>query len=64
MIVNYASSIVNKLGASLTNDTTVVIYDRHVFIVQATDLSYSIPGKRSWQAKCLLEADVYLYQLK
>ncbi len=32
------SSIVNKLGASLTDDARVVIYDRRMFIVQATDL--------------------------
>ncbi len=36
MIVNYASSIVNKLEALLTDDARVIIYDRHVFIVQAT----------------------------
>ncbi len=35
-IVNYDSSIVNKLGASLTDNARVVIYDRHMFIVQAT----------------------------
>jgi hypothetical protein len=34
-IVNYDSRIVNKLGASLTDDARVIIYDRHVFIVQA-----------------------------
>ncbi len=38
MIVNYDSSIVNNLGASFTDDAGVVIYDRHVFIVQATGL--------------------------
>ncbi len=37
-IVNYASSIVNKLKALLTDDARVIIYDRHVFIVQATGL--------------------------
>jgi hypothetical protein len=36
MIVNYASSVINKLEALLTDDARVVIYDRHVFIVQAT----------------------------
>ncbi len=41
MIVNYTSSIVNKLEASLTNDARVIIYDHHVFIVQAT-------GVRIW----------------
>jgi hypothetical protein len=35
-IVNYASSIVNKLEALLTEDARVIIYDSHVFIVQAT----------------------------
>jgi hypothetical protein len=36
MIVNYASSGVNKLKASLNDKARVVIYDRHMFIVQAT----------------------------
>ncbi len=35
-MVNYASSGVNKLKASLNDDARVVIYDHHVFIVQAT----------------------------
>ncbi len=43
MIVNDDSSIVNKLGASLTDDTKVVIYNHHMFIVQATDGS-TYPG--------------------
>jgi hypothetical protein len=34
--VNYDSSIVSKLGASLTDDARVVIYDCHMFKVQAT----------------------------
>jgi hypothetical protein len=36
MIVNYASSSVNKLKASLNDDARVVIYDCHMFIVQTT----------------------------
>jgi hypothetical protein len=35
-IVNYASGGVNKLKASLNDDARVIIYDRHMFIVQAT----------------------------
>jgi len=35
-IVNYASSGVKKLKASLNDDTRVVIYNRHMFIAQAT----------------------------
>jgi hypothetical protein len=35
-IVNDDSRVVNKLGASLTDDARVIIYDRHMFIVQAT----------------------------
>jgi hypothetical protein len=40
-IVNDDSSIVNKLEASLTDDARVDIYDRHMFIVQATGASSS-----------------------
>jgi hypothetical protein len=36
MIVNYASSDVNKLKASLNDDARVIFYDRHMFIVQET----------------------------
>jgi hypothetical protein len=35
-IVNYTSSGVNELKASLNDDARVVIYDRPMFIVQAT----------------------------
>ncbi len=38
MIVNDDFSIVNKLEALLTDDARVIIYDRQMFIVQATDL--------------------------
>ncbi len=38
-IVNDDSRVVNKLETSLTDDTRVVIYDRHMFIVQATEYS-------------------------
>ncbi len=38
MITNYASSIVNKLEALLTDAARVIIYDCHVFIVQATGI--------------------------
>jgi hypothetical protein len=41
MIANYDSSIVNRFGASLTDAARGVIYDRHMFIVQA------IGGQRS-----------------
>jgi hypothetical protein len=37
MIVNDNSSIINKLEASLTDDARVIIYDCHMFIVQAID---------------------------
>jgi hypothetical protein len=37
-IVNDDSRVVNKPEASLIDDTRVVIYDRHMFIVQATDV--------------------------
>ncbi len=34
-IVNDDSRVVNKLETSLTDDARVVIYDHHMFIVQA-----------------------------
>ncbi len=47
MIVNDNSRVVNKLEASLTDDARVIIYDRHMFIVQATGLTckYHRSGK-------------------
>jgi hypothetical protein len=35
-IVNYTPSDINKLKALLNDNARVVIYDRHMFIVQAT----------------------------
>jgi hypothetical protein len=35
-IINDDSRVVNKLEPSLTDDARVIIYDRHVFKVQAT----------------------------
>ncbi len=38
MTVNDNSSIINKFETSLTDDARVVIYDRHMFIIQPTGL--------------------------
>jgi hypothetical protein len=38
-IVNDDTNVVNKFESSLTDDTRVVIYDRHMFLVHATVLS-------------------------
>ncbi len=35
--VNHDSRVVNKLETSLTVDARVVIYDRQMFIIQATE---------------------------
>ncbi len=37
-IVNDDSRVINKLEASLTDDARVIIYDHHMFIIQATGL--------------------------
>jgi hypothetical protein len=37
-IVNDDSRVITKLETSLTDDTRVVIYDHHMFIVQTTGL--------------------------
>jgi hypothetical protein len=38
MIVNDASSVVNKIEALLTDNARVIIYDHHVFIAHSTEL--------------------------
>jgi hypothetical protein len=35
-IINDDSKVINKLEASLFDDARVIIYDHHMFIVQAT----------------------------
>jgi hypothetical protein len=42
MIVNDSSMVIIKLETSLTNDARVIIYDHHMFIVQATGNSSSL----------------------
>jgi hypothetical protein len=49
MIVNDDSRVVNKLEASLTDDASIVIYDRHMFIVQATGLTLQCQGENNWR---------------
>jgi hypothetical protein len=39
-IINDDSRAINKLETSLTDDARVVIYDCHLFIVQATGLTH------------------------
>ncbi len=38
-IINDGARVINKLETSLTDDDRVIIYDRHMFIVQATGLN-------------------------
>jgi hypothetical protein len=46
-IINDDSRVINKLEASLTDDARVVIYDRNMFIVQASDL-FATPSFRNY----------------
>jgi hypothetical protein len=43
-IINDDSRVVNKLEASLTDDTRVVIYERQMFILKATGCMGLPPG--------------------
>ncbi len=43
-IINDDSWVVNKLEASLTDGARIVIYDCHMFIVQATGHSAHFPN--------------------
>jgi hypothetical protein len=40
-IVNDDSSIINKLETSLIDNARVIIYNRHMFIVQATGAEFT-----------------------
>ncbi len=40
-IKNGDCSVVNEFEASVTDDVSVIIYDCHMFIVQATDLIWT-----------------------
>jgi hypothetical protein len=47
-IVNDDSRVINKLETSLNDDDRVLIYDHHMFIVQATGLK-SVRQKIFWK---------------
>ncbi len=40
-IVNYNSRVINNIGTSLNDDARVIIYDHHMFIVQATGINFT-----------------------
>jgi hypothetical protein len=52
-IVNDNSRVITKLETSLTDDARVIIYDRHQFIVQATEDFYKMIKKINWQSKLI-----------
>ncbi len=39
MVINDDSRVVNKLEASFNDDVIVIIYDHHMFIVEATGVN-------------------------
>ncbi len=47
-IVNYDSSVVINFGASITDNARVVIYDRHMFIVDSTGVLPYFRPKQSF----------------
>ena len=46
MIINDNSKAANKLEASLTDDARVIIYDHHMFILQATGCYQAAQGAK------------------
>ncbi len=40
MIINDDSRVINKLETSLTDEARVIIYNHHMFIVQAIDVRH------------------------
>jgi hypothetical protein len=47
-IINDDSRVVNMLEASLIDNARVVIYDRHMFIVQATGIQEKMTEKEKF----------------
>jgi hypothetical protein len=66
-IVNYASSGVSELKASLNDDARVVIYNRHIFIVQATGSlndNFTISLSRHLAVKTITNIKILVITLK
>ncbi len=63
MIINDDSRVVTKLETSLTDDATVVIYNHHMFIVQANDQRKSVKSFLNSLTHCkvALSCAVVLY---
>ena len=57
-IVNDDSSIINKFQALLFDDARVVIYDRHMFIAQATGRYHS------WKFGCIVNKQYFKFVFK
>jgi hypothetical protein len=57
-IANVDSRVVSKFEASLTDNPRVVIYDRHMFIVQATGVIPTSKLNCLAQKHMLLEVNV------
>jgi hypothetical protein len=58
-IVNYTSSNVNELKASLNDDARDVIYNRHMFIVQATVLAF--PPISHFMNQAIMSLDFFCF---
>jgi hypothetical protein len=56
MIINDDSRVISKLETSLTDDARVVIYNHHMFIVQATDMT-----KRHFSKFSIHLKSIYIY---
>jgi hypothetical protein len=61
-IINDNYRVVNKLEASLTDDARVIIYDRHMFIVQATELNKIVFKHLKISFSCSINTLAYLPQ--
>jgi hypothetical protein len=53
-IINDDSRVISKVEASLTDNARVIIYDRHIFIVQAISL---IKLSLAWSMKRELQTN-------
>ncbi len=54
-IINENSSIVNKWQVSLTDNTRVIIYDRNMFIIQATGVAFALARVINYAPRVMLQ---------
>jgi hypothetical protein len=64
MIINDNSSVVNKWSSKLIDAARGLIYNRHTFIVQATEVSFSLIDRHLGKKMNIFFSTQYLFSGK